>query len=109
MKEISSLIISVTSASAGVTQYNVVTMEKAVLEEVVSKTEKTIVDSMKAGEGRLMASQEELKRLLTQLDSSAVYRDSLSAKIDSVDKHITRHFDFMYPRVKEIQENVKKD
>ena len=117
MKEVSSLIISITSISGGVTEYNTTIIERTTRTEVVKEINKSIFDSMKveifdsmkAGEGRLMASQEELKRLLTQLDSSAVHRDSLSAKIDSVDKHITRHFDFMYPRVKEIQENVKKE
>ena len=117
MKEVSSLIISITSISGGVTEYNTAIIERTTRTEVVKEIDKSIFDpmkveifdSMKAGEDRLLASQKELKRLLSQLDSSAVHRDSLSAKIDSVDEHITRHFNFMYPKVKEILKNVKKE
>ena len=84
--------------------------ENKVFIDSLRVSESRIMESMKAEHARLIASQEELKRLLfSRLDTLAVHRDSLSAKIDSVDGHMTRHFNLTNPKLKEIREILKKE
>ena len=70
------------------------------------KVHKSVIDSLKENEKRIMASHTEIKNLLGALPDTSVsasMRDSLLAKIELLDKHIDRHFYRLDARFPDIE------
>ena len=77
------------------------------MKEVIEKNQKSVIDSIKVVEERLMASQEEIKQLIrSQQQGASTMHDSILTKIALLDTCIDKHFYRVNARLLDINKRL---
>ena len=97
-----SLILTILSIFFALTTCNYIEIKTDT--KAIAKVQKSVIDSIKTSEKRLMDSQKQIKKLLSGQHGILIGKqDSLWAKIDSLDICIDKHFWRVNNRLSQIE------